>query len=77
MLEDLNDQAIEAAAQTEVIGSKILATLAQPYLLDIHDYFCTASIGATFFNGHEQAIDELLKQADIAMYGYQLKAGQN
>jgi predicted signal transduction protein with EAL and GGDEF domain len=26
------------------------------------------SIGSTLFNGHEQSIDKLLKQADIAMY---------
>ncbi len=68
MLEDLSEQALEAAAQTEVIGNKILATLNQPYQLVTHDYHSTPSIGATLFNGHEQSIDELLKQADIAMY---------
>jgi diguanylate cyclase (GGDEF)-like protein/PAS domain S-box-containing protein len=68
MLEDLNDQALEAAAQTKVIGNKILATINQPYQLSTHDYHGTPSIGATLFNGHEQSIEELIKQADIAMY---------
>lgn len=68
MLEDLSEQALEAAAQTEVIGHKILATLNQPYWLDTHSYDSTCSIGATLFYSHEQSIDELLKQADIAMY---------
>jgi diguanylate cyclase (GGDEF)-like protein/PAS domain S-box-containing protein len=68
MLEDLSKQALEAATQTEMIGDKILAALNQPYQLAIHDYYSTASIGANLFNGHEQSIDELLKQADIAMY---------
>jgi diguanylate cyclase (GGDEF)-like protein/PAS domain S-box-containing protein len=68
MLEDLNDQAIEAAAQTKVIGNKILATLNQPYQLATYDYQSTPSIGATLFNGHEQSTEELIKQADIAMY---------
>ncbi len=68
LLEDLSEQVLEAAAQTEVIGNKILAALNQPYRLDTHDYHSTPSIGATLFNGHEQSIDELLKQADIAMY---------
>jgi len=68
MLEDLSEQALEAAAQTEVVGDKILAALIQPYQLSTHDYHSTSSIGATLFNGHEQPIDELLKQADIAMY---------
>ena len=68
MLEDLSEHILEAAAQTEVIGKKILAILNQTYRLDQHDYQSTPSIGATLFNGHEQSIDELLKQADIAMY---------
>jgi len=68
MLEDLNDQALEAAAQTKVIGNKILATLNQPFQLVAHKYHSTPSIGATLFNGHEQSTEELIKQADIAMY---------
>ncbi|MEI7996077.1 MAG: EAL domain-containing protein, partial [Methylococcaceae bacterium] len=68
MLEDLSEQTLDAAAQIEVIGNKILATLNQPYLLGMNEYRNTASIGATLFNGHEQSADELLKQADIAMY---------
>ena len=68
MLENLNEQSFEAAAQTKVIGNKILATLNQPYQLVTHDYHSTPSIGATLFNGHEQTTEELIKQADIAMY---------
>jgi EAL domain-containing protein (putative c-di-GMP-specific phosphodiesterase class I) len=68
MLENLSEQTIEAAAQIEVIGNKILTTLNQPYLLGMNEFRNTASIGATLFNGHEQSADELLKQADIAMY---------
>jgi diguanylate cyclase (GGDEF)-like protein/PAS domain S-box-containing protein len=68
MLEDLSEQAMDAAAQTEVIGNKILHALNAPYQLATHDYHSTPSIGATLFIGHEQSIDDLLKQADIAMY---------
>jgi diguanylate cyclase (GGDEF)-like protein/PAS domain S-box-containing protein len=68
MLVDLNEQAVVAAAQTEVIGNKILETLGQPYHLGAHDYYTTLSIGALLFNDHEQSMDEQLKQADIAMY---------
>lgn len=68
MLEDLSDLPSEAATQTEVIGHKILDTLNQCYQLDRHEYRSTPSIGATLFNGQQQAIDDLLKQADIAMY---------
>lgn len=76
MLEDLSDQAFEAATQAEVIGHKILAALNQPFQLAGHEYRSTPSIGASLFNGHEQSSKKLLKQADIAMY--QVKAsGRN
>ena len=68
MLENLSEQTSKAAAQTETIGHKILALLNKPYLLVAHDYYNTPSIGATLFKGHQKSIDELMKQADIAMY---------
>jgi diguanylate cyclase (GGDEF)-like protein/PAS domain S-box-containing protein len=76
MLEDLSEVALDAAAQTEAIGEKILVAISQPYLLDKHEHHCTSSIGATLFNNHQSGIDELLKQADIAMYQAK-KAGRN
>ncbi len=68
ILEDLSEKALEAAEQTKTVGEKILASLTQPYQLASHEYRSTPSIGATLFNDHQQSIDELLKQADIAMY---------
>jgi diguanylate cyclase (GGDEF)-like protein/PAS domain S-box-containing protein len=68
MLEDLSEKALEAAAQTEVIGNKVLVILNKPYLLAAQNYYNTPSIGATLINGHEKSIDDLMKQADIAMY---------
>jgi diguanylate cyclase (GGDEF)-like protein/PAS domain S-box-containing protein len=76
MLENLSEHALEAAAQTEAVGEKILAALNQPYQLATHEFHNTPSIGATLFNDHQQGIDELLKQADIAMYQAK-KAGRN
>lgn len=68
MLEDLSAQTVEAVNQAEAVGNKIIANINAPFLLAQLDYLCTSSIGATLFNGHEQTVDELLKQADIAMY---------
>ena len=76
MLEDLSGQVIEAAEQTELVGNKILAMFNQPYQLATHEYQNTASIGATLFNDNLQTPDELMKQADIAMYQAK-KAGRN
>ena len=68
LLEDLGEEAIEAATYTENVSKKILLALSQPYQLNKHIYKNTASIGATLFNGQEENPFELLKQADIAMY---------
>ncbi|MBZ0097258.1 MAG: EAL domain-containing protein [Sulfuricella sp.] len=76
MLIDLSEQPIEAAAQTEAIGEKILATLSQPYQFDKYEHHSTASIGATLLKGNQKSIDEPMKQADIAMYQAK-KAGRN
>ncbi|MCX7156886.1 MAG: EAL domain-containing protein [Rhodocyclales bacterium] len=58
----------EAATQTEAVGGKILAALNGMYQLNGIEYRSTASIGATLFRGHEASIDDLMKQADLAMY---------
>lgn len=59
---------LEAAAHTEVVSEKILAALGQPYQLLTNEHLCSCSIGAVLINGNSQTTDELLKQADIAMY---------
>ena len=76
LLEDLNRNVVEAAAETRKVTDKILIELNQPYLLNEISYRNTASIGATLFKGDELSIDELLKQADIAMYQSKIK-GRN
>jgi diguanylate cyclase (GGDEF)-like protein/PAS domain S-box-containing protein len=68
MLEGLSANAEEAATQAEHVGEKILAALQQTYVLDGHEIRSTPSIGVTLFVGHRTSIEELLKQADLAMY---------
>lgn len=69
MLEELSVHAMEAAEQTEFIANKILTTLNEPYQLAQHPYNNTPSIGIVLFNGKKpQPHEDLLKQADIAMY---------
>jgi len=76
LLLDLNGNLYEAAAMAGDIGEKILAALSHPYQFDKHTHRCTASIGITLFNHKQQNIEELMKQADIAMYQAK-KAGRN
>ncbi|MET0264686.1 MAG: EAL domain-containing protein [Duganella sp.] len=69
LLEGLSSDAREAAAHTEVLGAAIRTALNQPYALGTHICHSTPSIGVTLFhNGHPPHPDELLMQADIAMY---------
>jgi diguanylate cyclase (GGDEF)-like protein len=68
VLKNLNFSIQESASLTEAIGTKILNTLSQTYILGDIDYRTTASIGATLFCGDETSIEDLLKQADLAMY---------
>jgi diguanylate cyclase (GGDEF)-like protein/PAS domain S-box-containing protein len=73
MLEDLSDNADDAAAQAETVGQKILESVAQPFPLKGRDYHGTLSIGICLFDDSHPSIDELLKRADVAMY--QAKSG--
>lgn len=68
MLEGLSPQSIEAAAQAEGIANKILSAINLPYQLINHHYNSSASIGISLFDDHKCDVDELLKQADIALY---------
>jgi diguanylate cyclase (GGDEF)-like protein/PAS domain S-box-containing protein len=68
VLANLSDSLEDAASQTETVGTKVLAALNQKYRLGNLDHRSTASIGATLFQGLETSIDDLLKQADLAMY---------
>ena len=73
VLAGLSGDPDEAAAQAEVVGEKILAALGQPYELAGNLFRCTPSIGITLFGDQRDSVDDLMKQADIAMY--QAKAG--
>jgi diguanylate cyclase (GGDEF)-like protein/PAS domain S-box-containing protein len=68
IFEGLSQQAIEAGTKTEMLGEKILARLALPYTIAEQNYYCTSSIGAVLYHRQETSSEELLKQADIAMY---------
>jgi diguanylate cyclase (GGDEF)-like protein/PAS domain S-box-containing protein len=76
ILEDLSKLTLEAAEQTELICEKILLSLNMPYQLGTHESRNTPSIGATLLKGHQFTADQLIKQADIAMYQAK-KAGRN
>ena len=68
MLEDLSEEPVEAASEARAVGENMLAALNQHYSLSGHDYHSTPSMGITLFADHLESVDELLKQADMAMF---------
>jgi diguanylate cyclase (GGDEF)-like protein/PAS domain S-box-containing protein len=68
MLEELDSNPNEAAAQVETIAQKILSLLSRPYELGQYEYHSTSSLGVTLFRGDAESVEELLKRADLAMY---------
>ncbi|UOA10344.1 bifunctional diguanylate cyclase/phosphodiesterase [Methylobacter sp. S3L5C] len=76
LLEGLSNKVIDAAAQTKAIGDKILASLNQPYQLNLQQYHCSGSIGVTLFEDPMPGVEDLFRQADIAMY-HAKESGRN
>lgn len=68
VLEMLSHSAHDAATQAEVIGEKIRHALNEPYQLRGYTHHTSPSIGVVLFKGQETSVNELLKQADSAMY---------
>jgi diguanylate cyclase (GGDEF)-like protein/PAS domain S-box-containing protein len=68
MLEGLDTVRQQAATRAIQVGEKIIAALNAQYRLAGVEYHSTPSIGLTLFLGHEVEVEELLKQADLAMY---------
>ena len=77
MLEELDSDVTDAAAQAKLVGEKILATLNLPQQIGANECHCTASIGITLFGGKQREdADEPMKRADLAMYQAKI-AGRN
>ena len=74
IINNLNVDKKAASEKALMIAEKIRSALAEPYLLiceqsDIVKHDSTASIGVVLFLSHAASKEDLLKWADIAMYG--------
>jgi diguanylate cyclase (GGDEF)-like protein/PAS domain S-box-containing protein len=76
ILEELSEVPEEAAAQAGLVGEKILSVVDQPYWLDGRECLSTSCIGITVFGDQIKSTNEILQQADIAMYQAR-EAGSN
>ncbi len=59
----------EAAARAAMaVAERVRSVLERPYLIDGNLYSGTGSIGLTMFPKGQEAVDDLLREADTAMY---------
>jgi diguanylate cyclase (GGDEF)-like protein len=69
LLSELSEEQEVAATQTRGIAEKIQAALSKPFFLYEHEHHVSASIGISLFsNEPEPKREDILKQADNAMY---------
>ncbi|MEM1170945.1 MAG: EAL domain-containing protein [Cyanobacteria bacterium P01_H01_bin.35] len=59
------------------IAQSILDLISQPMVLEGYEIYITASVGITFYPLDDIEVDELLKNANAAMYHAQQKGGNN
>lgn len=69
-------EGIHDIADVDFVANKLLSTLAQPIEISGHSISTTVSIGVSLFPEDGDDTDELLKNADIAMYKAK-EAGKN
>ena len=67
------DESIEGAS---LIAEKIRASLCEPFVIDDLPYTLGCSIGITFLSNNNDSADDLLREADTAMY-HAKEAGRN
>lgn len=67
-LESLHSLSHDAANLSETIAEKIRVELGRPYLLNGIEHHSSPSMGVSLFLGHQNTLEEVLKQADLAMY---------
>jgi len=68
LLPELSKEQKTAADLALSVGSKVLGALEAPVLIDDQQYQITASIGISLFPKQGESVDDLIREADIAMY---------
>lgn len=68
LLENLTENKTKATQYADSLAEKILQQFSVPFQVDSNEHFSTLSIGIALFDHYSIGVDELLKQADLAMY---------
>ena len=67
LLNNVSKHEQTALQKLDKMAQKILAAFSQPFMLNAINYHCSASLGMTLFKSQQASVDELMKQADIAL----------
>lgn len=76
LLPEITDDADEIINSVQKIADKVLQTLSMPYVIELHTLHVTSSIGISVFPTGEEGPDDIMRQADTAMYRAK-EAGRN
>ncbi|WP_296749761.1 EAL domain-containing protein [Thiobacillus sp.] len=68
MLPDLATNPEDAGALVMAVAEKIRSALENPVSIGGQEYLATASIGVTLFPKEAESVDDLMREADTAMY---------
>ncbi|MBP0598046.1 EAL domain-containing protein [Herbaspirillum sp. LeCh32-8] len=68
LLEDLGADAAEAENNAQFVCRKILASLNAGYTMEGYEVRSTPSLGVVLFGAGRHSVNDLLRQADMAMY---------
>lgn len=68
LLPDLAHNLDDAGSQVMAVAEKIRGALEHPVGIDGQDYVTGASIGITLFPKNAESVDDLMREADTAMY---------
>jgi predicted signal transduction protein with EAL and GGDEF domain len=68
LLEDLGGAQQQAMDNAAAVAGKVLESLSRCYVLDGHELRSTPSIGVVLFGAGQHGVNDLLRQADMAMY---------
>ena len=59
---------VHQVADATVLATRIIESLAQPFMLDTHHVYSGASVGITLYPTDGKDADHLIKNADLALY---------
>ncbi|MFC5549098.1 putative bifunctional diguanylate cyclase/phosphodiesterase [Massilia aerilata] len=76
LLEDLDNFGGTPGERAGLVADKVLTSVSAAYFIEGHEVHITPSVGITLFDGQARSTEELLKQADLAMYDAK-SAGRN